>query len=300
MYNLPENQLLKFILTEIENLSQEKKFIQQILQEELNKDNQGYWQNQINKRVISVKNALKHVYMQDIKVPKRINSKTVIRTYNHRNKHYESVAKCYKLYQKIFLDNNRKVLTNLIQTQQLKPSKPEKMYELFVLFKILDSFDDKTLKIRLIKPKNYDDYNFVSSVKENNKSIYIYYQRLTMEFDEESKYKDIFKYYDLKKSLRRPDIMIMVESPTEKPEYYLVEIKLTKDDHYIADSIYKTLGYISDFEKILLNEPKALLIVWDNIKEIKSDDLPETLQNPIVMLNHNNLDLIKELILKQA
>ena len=299
MYNLPENQLLKFILNEVEKISHEEKIFHKILQKDVVKNNEK-WENQLNKRFKKVKNALeKNVYLKHITLPKNINSKTLLRTYNHRNKHYQHVAKCYKLYEDIFLADNRAVLKELIEKQLLRPSEPEKMFELFVLFNIMDSLDDKNLKIRIIKPKNYDEYHFVASYNEQNKNIYIYYQRLTDDFDDASQYKNIFKYYELRKSLRRPDIMIMVESPDEEPEFYIVEVKLTNNDSYIADSIYKVLGYIYDFENILNKQPKAILIVWDNIKEIRSFDISEALENPIAILNHNNLGLINELVFNQ-
>jgi hypothetical protein len=48
----------------------------------------------------------------------------------------------------------------------------------------------------------------------------------------------------------------------------LIEVKLTHDPQYIADSIYKVLGYLADFGPVLdwqNGPPVAILLVWDGI-----------------------------------
>jgi hypothetical protein len=63
--------------------------------------------------------------------------------------------------------------------------------------------------------------------------------------------------------MRRPDLAIEAGRPGHR-RWLLVEVKRTVDPTYIADSVYKVLGYLADFAPALQGspEPQALLLVW--------------------------------------
>jgi hypothetical protein len=59
-----------------------------------------------------------------------------------------------------------------------------------------------------------------------------------------------------------------------------VEVKRTRDPQYIADSIYKVLGYLADFEGVFAGQegPRALLLLWDGPGALPSgQQAPDTL-----------------------
>lgn len=88
-----------------------------------------------------------------------------------------------------------------------------------------------------------------------------------------SAYKSIFSEYDLDASMRRPDVTVRVTWPDGQAQRFIVEVKRTRDQRYILDSVYKTLGYLSDFKDTIgPNSPFALLVVWDGIARTKAPD----------------------------
>jgi hypothetical protein len=58
-----------------------------------------------------------------------------------------------------------------------------------------------------------------------------------------------------------------------------VEVKRTRDPQYIADSIYKVLGYLADFEAVFAGQegPRALLLLWEGPGACLSRPAPEAL-----------------------
>ena len=107
-----------------------------------------YYANIILDKYFASKKALKHVQFQYIKEPRFIKPKSFQRIRNHRNKHYEKVLNCYNLYQDLFILNDLKALHKLVEKQLLEPLNNDKLYELYVLFKIIE------------KLENLDGYSF--------------------------------------------------------------------------------------------------------------------------------------------
>lgn len=96
----------------------------------------------------------------------------------------------------------------------------------------------------------------------------IYFQTIPSEMSSKSQYKSIFADYDLGAAIRRPDLTVKVT--TSLGSYrYLVEVKRTKDAGYITDSVYKTLGYISDFAHTIgPSTPFAYILVWGGVTPV--------------------------------
>lgn len=96
----------------------------------------------------------------------------------------------------------------------------------------------------------------------------IYFQTIPSEMSVKSQYKNIFSDYDLGAALRRPDITVKVTTALGSHRY-LIEVKRTRDPGYITDSVYKTLGYISDFAHTVgPSTPFAYLLVWDGVEPV--------------------------------
>ncbi len=92
----------------------------------------------------------------------------------------------------------------------------------------------------------------------------VYTQYTPVPWRKASRYAATFQRYGLAGGMRRPDMVIEIRQGRDR-HWILVEVKRTVDPGYIADSIYKVLGYIADFQTVLANspEPHALLLVWD-------------------------------------
>lgn len=286
MYDLPENQLLKFILWKIRKLSENIDILPNISDEILEKDKTNYWLKLILERYLEVRRTLKHVYFQNISIPRTIHSKDIQKVNNSRNKLYKKVVTCYNLYDGIFRENNMEMLKDLLEKQILEPLNNDKLFEIYVLFKTIDFFDhlNGNLKMGLLKP----GLDYIARYDSENLKACIFYQRMPPIFSQNSKNKDIFDLYDLNAGLRRPDLILEIETK-ERKLYYIIEVKRTQKRDYIVDSVYKVLGYLSDFENCFDSEkhPQGILVVWDKINVLEWD---KAFENPVVILKHDNFD----------
>src|SRR5918912_1928726 len=94
-----------------------------------------------------------------------------------------------------------------------------------------------------------------------------------------SRYCTVFDRYGLAGAVRRPDLIVELQR-SRRRRHLLVEVKRTRDPQYIADSIYKVLGYLADFEAVFAGQegPRALLLLWDGPGATPSgQQAPETL-----------------------
>lgn len=285
IYDLPENQLLNFVLWKIRSLSE--KIDLEISEELLDAEEWKNWQDKIVTIYLKVKKISKNIYFQQISIPRSIKPKTIQKAYRHRNQSYDKVAACYELYEKLFITNDQKVLRELIEKQTLKPLNDDKLFEIYVLIKLLDFLDKLPGKLRfgLLKP----DLDYTAQFVSEEMNICIFYQKIPSNFKNISKYKSIFNFYDLQVRVRSPDIILGII--TNENEYYqIIEVKRTKSRNYIVDSVYKVLGYINDFEESLQRtpNPKGVLVVWDGVK-IK--DFKSALQEPVLILKDENMEI---------
>lgn len=101
--------------------------------------------------------------------------------------------------------------------------------------------------------------------KRGNDSLDLYYQSVPSELSNSSVYKDLFANYDLDVALRRPDIVLIARTRDFNGPL-IVEVKRSENARYIVDSVYKVLGYLSDYSKNFgCAVPKALLVVAGGI-----------------------------------
>lgn len=292
MYNLPENQLLKFMLWKIRHITE--KINLQITEELIINKTWENWKEIIISRYLTVKKFSKNIYFQHINLPRSIKPKTVQKAYKNRNQSYDKVARCYELYENLFITKNQETLRELIEKQTMEPLNDDKLFEVYVLIKILALLDNSQgqLELGLLKPGQ----NYTARYMSNELEIYIFYQKIPLRFMDCSQNKEIFEFYDLNVSLRRPDIMLKFQSG-DKKFYRLIEVKRTNDRDYIVDSVYKVLGYMNDFENCLkpTSNPKGILVIWDGA-DIK--DMKKALEQPVFILQDKNLEKGLEKILK--
>ena len=289
-YDLCENQLLKFLLKKIVYLFENtlnfipKKNIEinesDINDIEINKSDN--WQEEVGLKYSMVKKTLKNVYFNEITDVNLIKLKTLRKAFIHRNHFYKKLVNLYKLYEDLFISNDLGVLKSIVETQLLKPADDDRLYELYIFFNLVDSL--KVKKLGLLMPNN--DYAVLGYY--DNCEVKIYYQEVPKGDFSYSKYKEIFKNYDINVSLRRPDILIDFNG-----SYRIVEVKKTSDQNYIRDSVYKVLGYLNDFKQVEFSKNiPGVIVVWDGIN-IKSKN---AFNNEILILNKNefisNLDMI--------
>ena len=246
IFNLPENQLLKFILVRIKRLIKETAALAKVeeknvrLEELRTEDGKEKWTDRISWIKFHVNRALKHVHLRGVDVPDQVNTRMLRRARTARNKDYEKIADSYSLHNRIIQRMNRETLKQLIEKKVLEPLKWDTLYELYVLFEVLDSLG-KPDELNLIKAGAQS----IGAFRIGEDAVRVYFQRVRGLF-KESKYKQIFDDYELNVSLRRPDIILCFE---REEKFLIIEVKRTTNREYIVDSLYKVLGYLADFGK---------------------------------------------------
>jgi len=282
---------LKYLLTNLVEIAETLHFIKsyELLEIEYLKDN---WQDDIIQSYKVIKKTLNNIYLQNISMPTIIKSRQLQRLRTHRNRIYRNeILNCYQLYNKIFTKNDLNTIKTIIGNQLLKPSKDIDLFEIYVLFNIIDQLNYKlkdksnaNLDVNLIMAKYKKQYT--AKYEDLETTIKVYYQQLPPIFAQNSKYKDIFQNYDLNVNTRLPDIIIEYQT-TNGIYYQIIEVKLTNNRDYIVDSVYKLLGYLKDFECIMnkTNNPKGILVVWGGINPI------DTSTNEISILNNSQMKL---------
>lgn len=287
MYDLPENQLLKFILHEIVNFGDSIEYLP-ILAEEILEDKEvNNYIDSIQIRRAAVRSTLKHIQFRHIILPHYVSPKTLQKTRNHRNRHYHTVVKCYELYHNLFIEYSKDALQKLLEKQLLEPLNNDKLYELFVLFKVIENLKEKggEISMGLLKPGKKRT-TYVAQYKDENVTINVFYQKMPGGCWKTSEYKDIFKFYNLNVSSRRPDIILEF---VEANLYRLIEVKRTDKRNYIVDSVYKVIGYLSDFKKCFpeKNALDGVLVVW---KGIKFEQFEGAFKKQVLILSKNDLN----------
>jgi len=287
IFNLPENQLLKFVLTQIKRLIEETAHLPRVEEKNIRAEELKIWIDRLSWLKFHVNNALKHTHLKGVDLPKQVSERMIRRSRTARNKDYELVADSYSLHRQIMQELDIEVLEQLIEKRILEPLERDTLYELFVLFEVIDSMNKigKLKELNLIR----SGAELIGTFKVRGQTVRVYFQRIKGLL-ERSKYKQIFEDYDLDVSLRRPDIILHVE---EQNKLLIIEVKRTKDKKYIVDSVYKVLGYIADFEEHFAQKQKlrGVLVVWSNIKRLRKTE------QAIAILAHNEIrDFIKETI----
>ena len=279
MYDLPENQLLKFLINTISNLSYN--VISKLdPSETLDPQTTDKWFARFYKERLITKKVLGHAYFQSITLPNSVTSKMLIKSVKNRNKIYKEVVNSYKLYEDIFINENSQKLEEIIKKQILEPLNDDKLFEIYVLFKVLDLFKNKEkLEFGLLKP---NENGYLAEYKNEKHPIKIYYQHTPDNMRINSNYKDILN------QVRIPDIIL--EIGETNPQYIIIEVKRLSTPKSIRGGLYKVLGYLEDFQKSFNNKqnPKAILVVWEGIN-IQNH---EAKNKPVWILKHNELNRI--------
>jgi len=288
IYNLPENQLLKFILVKIRRLIEETKALPKVeeknirLDELRTEDGKEKWTDRISWIKFHVNRALKHAYLREVDIPDQVNARMLRRAKTARNKDYEKVADGYSLHNQIIQKMDRDMLKKLVEKKVLEPLERDTLYELYVLFEVMDSLG-KPEELNLIK----SGAQSIGAFKIGEKTVRVYFQRVRGLF-KESNYKQIFDDYELDVSLRRPDIILRFEN---NGRFLMIEVKRTTNPGYIVDSVYKVLGYLADFRKHFgeKQKPKGVLVVW------KIRRVGKTKQDVTILAHNEVADFVKEL-----
>jgi hypothetical protein len=202
-----------------------------------------------------------------VRVPSRMTGRELVQLRRSNRPEITATVLLYDLYVSLVEQGSENLLRNMLRRKLLAPEDHDDLFEVWALLKLVDAHLREGWELAEARLIGSDDSpkrpRF--SMTNGTATAEIFYQTIPSEMAKASVYKDIFDDYDLGVSLRRPDITVRVSSPLGV-QRVIVEVKRTIDAGYISESVYKALGYISDFrDTIGPNAPVLLLLVWDGI-----------------------------------
>ena len=291
-YDLEENQLLKFLLKKIKYLKDNYlNFINpetfDIEKIDENKD----WYTIVNDIVQIAKLTLKKVYFNEIS-DILIKPKHLRKCMKNRNLLYHYVAKAYRLYEDLFILENKDILKELLSQRIIKTVDGDKLYEIYVFFNLVKSLPGFFEMKLLYSSNDYSTTCFIDDLEITTPPA----------LKKVSKYLNIIENYNIGGKSHAPDIIIEFKR-NKKTWYRLVEVKNSSSPNYIRSSLYKVMGYYKDFKHIyelenfdFTEKYQVVLVTWGGIS-IKQNYNP--FEDEIIILNRKEFiaNLIKLLSL---
>ena len=284
IYDLPENQLFKFLISRIISRTRNSSIGDKapLKLEESEKD---IWHNDIIKIRRTALKIRKNSRMRDISDVDHIKPKTVRKAFKNKNNQYKSVVDCYLLYRKIFLDDdNLENLMDLINKQILEPMNDNKLYEIYLLFKLIDALPHDNLKLNLLRPES----GFIAQSFSNNKIIRLYYQKLPEGFGEKSKRVAISSSYsDFGIGAGEPDIIVEICENNSR-RFRLIEIKNSSRNDTLKRGLNEVYAYLKEYEDVsLIDKMRGILIAFGGVGSI---DLDTALNHEVAIFDREHFN----------
>lgn len=278
--DVPENRLVAFLLDEVVKNAGSVLGTAAVVP--------GTWTERAAVLATHARRARGHASLVDVRTPASISGRDaqVVRTSRHRE--VRAAVDLYDLYDRLFLRSDENTLRELMLRRILAPADRDTLYELWTLFRLAEWLEEvgwPTVRLRLIGgPGSARRPAF--RFEADGTVLDMMFQSLPDDVRKLSQYKDIFTAYDIDVASRRPDITLRLTTPTGK-RLIFVEVKRTTDRNYIVDSVYKTLGYLADFQAAFAptEAPKGVLVVWGGIARVKE---PES-DAPLRIATHGDL-----------
>ncbi|MEW4286686.1 hypothetical protein [Priestia koreensis] len=289
-YDVKANQLFKFILYKVASL----------IKKNNNSLPSRVYFNELNAEIDSI---LLHPRMREITSPKNLTFDLIHSVKRHKNKQYRLLYELGLLYYKLFVKNDTRTLFEVIKNQTLLPKDEDKIYEYVVFFELINALEKKrtdiggSRKITLLKALSRTTFKF----KFNDGSlIRVHYQHTPQKFSSKSRYKETLLEYGYNGQTSIPDIVLeYVKKNTIEPllsyKSSIIEVKYSTSRAYTGIGLQAVQSYLEEYRDILISNPKALLVVWDD--PIKRPNME--MEKEIVMTGFNSLQVTIEKMLQK-
>jgi hypothetical protein len=151
-----------------------------------------------------------------------------------------------------------------LRTRALTPLDDDALYELWALLGAVAVFDESGWRLRTAELIGQDPTPMIYSAGDGRTTARLHFQHTPLAWRGQSRYRAIFERHGLSGAVRRPDLIVELRRGRHR-RYALIEVKRTRHGGYIADSIYKALGYLADFEAVFEGQRgvRELLALWD-------------------------------------
>jgi hypothetical protein len=176
------------------------------------------------------------------------------------------VAAARALHRRLVVDLDPAALAEALSARAVEPAGDDVLFELWAALATLAALEEagwRRVALRLLGTASGGPFAVLRGPAGSRRRLALYVQHTPRAWREASRYAEVFARYGLAGGMRRPDMIVEV-AEGGKRRWMLVEAKRTVDPAYIAESVYKVLGYLADFAPVLEGgpEPHALLLVW--------------------------------------
>jgi hypothetical protein len=208
-----------------------------------------------------------------VRVPSKLTGREVAHLRRTSREDVRSAILLFDLHVQLMENANENILRDLLKRRHMAPENLDDLFEVWGLltFVQLHLEEGWILQQAHLIGGDHDPKRPRFTLEKDGAAAEIFFQTVPAEMVKVSTYKELFANYDLPVAIRRPDISLKL-TVDEQPRHMIVEVKRTSDPGYITDSVYKTIGYISDFKRALgPGTPLAILLVWEGVSPINDD-----------------------------
>jgi len=217
--------------------------------------------------------ALRHEWFREVLPSRWLDAHMRIAAQRQRFPAYRRAAALAARRQR-YLNRDRSArwehILDLLAVDWLAPLNDDDLFELYVLVFVIDVLEDD---LALGRPTQYGlaapGRAHVALFQNGASRIRVFFDQSPTAVLGYSSYQlAILAAHDGVRGVpRRPDLVVVHDSDLGR-RLAFVEAKKTSDSGYISDSVYKCLGYISDFRAIWEespSNPKVILLFPENI-----------------------------------
>lgn len=175
-----------------------------------------------------------------------------------------ALAAAYMRYRDLVAAPTSAALLRALGERVLAPLADDALYELWAVLGAAAALDEAGWSLRTAGLVGQEAAPFTYVAGDGGATARLYVGRTPPGWRGRSRYRAIFERYGLAGSTRRPDLIVELRRGRER-RHLLVEVKRTRDGGYIADSVYKALGYLADFAEVFEGQQgtRGLLLLWD-------------------------------------
>jgi len=180
------------------------------------------------------------------------------------------LAQAYTRYHGLIRRPSPAALHDALRQRVLIPLDDDALYELWALLGAAAVLDELGYVLETAGLVGRHSAPFTYRAPRSRGLVRLRFGHTPAHWRRDSRYRAIFERYGLTGATRRPDLIVeMRQGQGRPPHHLLVEVKRTRNPGYIADSIYKVLGYLADFAAVFVgqNETQGLLLLWDGVSD---------------------------------
>jgi Domain of unknown function (DUF2357) len=288
--DLPENRLLKLFL---KTLSAAVNRLEPMV-------NSGSVSKQLAVLKSRVDQLLRTGWIREVPAPKRMSIVMEQRARRSKDSRYSTISRFQREYEAVFLYSRWSFIVSLLQSGWLEPIETDDLFELYTLFRTMDTLENglsfgPPIKLGLIRSGRKEVALFRRNCDGAEAQIY-FDQSPTSVFGVTSLYIQLTQNYKgLSVQVRRPDLLVRF-SLANKVRFVIIECKDSLDDGYRRDSVYKAFAYLRDFRSLWHayegQKPKILVVFPSAIS--KANEVADE----IALLNADDSEEIKRLLLE--